>query len=213
MALKNTDSIIFEFAFVDRAAYRIADAVRDMEYLYNIGAAAEASSVGFPVNWSQFRTVLVERKQYGLETTNLRLREMLPEESDFLHIKNITSKSPVKIQFSGALQAVRALLQLFDPVSWADRLEELRHKRSMHRIKEEKERLKIITEKIKQVQSLALMEGALQQSVARGEIPDDFAEDIEHLIRDEVAGLISKYQSFDVHVKPLRRFDEGDRNS
>ncbi len=199
-----TENRTFELVFEDSSVFCLTNTLRDFEYTYNLLSLLEQYGHGSTFDLDAFSRILNERQYYGLEFTNLRLREILV--SHELVVSGISKSSPIQIELKGLVETVKALASIFDPIAWQDRWEDLKHKRKMNRLKEQKEEIVVIAEKIKQLQSLSGIEALFRNNANNCHESKELIDQVIHLVRQEVAWLVRKQEMQD---NPIRLIEKG----
>ncbi len=202
----------FSFHFVDddNGVSVLGDALEFLEYPYNILACQSWYADGnlSDHHLQQIEDSLLTRELLGVARANCTLRHLVPSGAS-LTVVRLQMTSPVEGQYRGIAEAIGALVDLLDPLKWADKWENLRHKRVMNRQQERQNFIKTKTQSLagaeKALRSmtnlLALLE-RFERALGR-DMPRDQARAYADAVKSELLSATSASLKAGVEVRGL----------
>jgi hypothetical protein len=111
---------------------RFVTALAAVEYLFNVIAYPIWYSSRYVDTIRNFELLIHARQCTSMSDANFQLGLMLPARLR-LGVRSIEMRSPANTTLGGLADAIQTLVDILNPLAWAERWEDLRHKRVFNR--------------------------------------------------------------------------------
>lgn len=188
----------------------LADAFSALEYPYNLLAFASRYADGDrdEAALGVMMQAIAQREALGPARANCVLRGLLERDAT-LRVVDLSMESPIRVQFRGIADAIRAVQAFFHPAEWRRIGEEERHLAAMNPLREEQERIKtrkarleLAEKELRTMTNIAQLAGRFRSTLERHCDPEQ-ADAIASVVRQELLREVTATIQAGIEIKAL----------